>query len=362
MSQSSVSALPLWSLALPVVGCALLFVAFGGVRGPMWTVLFTAMLVGSVLAAVHHAEVVAHRTGEPFGTLILAVAVTVIEVALIVSMMLSGSPDAPLIARDTVFAAIMIVCNGVVGLCILLGGIRHRELTFRVEGTNPTLTVLAALSTLTLVLPTFTTSSPGPTFTPAQLMFAGFSSLVLYGTFVFIQTVRHRDYFLPTVADDINAHAPPPSAKATLVSGFLLLVSLVAVIGLAKALSPAIEQGIRAMGAPKALVGVAIALLVLMPESLSAVRAALANRLQTSLNLALGSALASIGLSIPAVAMVSIWFHLPLSLGLGTTGITLLALTLIVGVLSLATGRTTVLQGVVHIVIFAAYLFLTLVP
>ena len=352
----------MWSLLIPVAACALLGFTLSGVGGTLWVVVLCVTLVGSVLTAVHHAEVVAHRTGEPFGTLILAVAVTVIEVALIISMMLSGGDDKALLARDTVFAAIMIVCNGVVGVCILLGGIRHWELTFRVEGTNPALTVLAALATLTLVLPTFTISSPGPTFTRSQLAFAGLSSLVLYGTFVFIQTVRHRDYFLPTANSDSDAHAPPPSGKQAAISGGLLLLSLVAVVGLAKALSPAIEEGIRSAGAPKSVAGIAIAMLVLLPESFSALRAAMANRLQTSFDLALGSALASIGLTIPAVALVSVVFSLPLSLGLGAVGIILLALTLIVSTLTLATGRTTLLQGVVHLVILAAYLFLTLVP
>lgn len=353
--------MPWWSLAVPVAACIVLGFALGGAAGTLWAAIFGAALIGSVLAAVHHAEVVAHRTGEPFGTLILAVAVTIIEVALIVSLMLGNGEGKALIARDAVFAAIMIVCNGVVGLCILFGGIRHHELAFRVEGTNPALTVLAALATLTLVLPTFTISSPGPTFTPSQLAFAGLSSLVLYGTFVFIQTVRHRDYFLPAASGD-EEHAAPPSAKAALISGALLVLSLVVVVGLAKTLSPSIESVLRSVGAPKSAVGIAIAMLVLLPESFAAMRAALANRLQISFNLALGSALASIGLTIPAVAFVSIVFGLPLSLGLDPVGLVLLALTLIVSVLTLATGRTTLLQGVVHLVIFAAYLFLTLVP
>ncbi len=362
MASNNTSRLPWWSLAVPIVACILLGFAVGGAAGTLWAAVFGVTLIASVLAAVHHAEVVAHRTGEPFGTLILAVAVTVIEVALIVSIMLSGGEDKALIVRDTVFAAIMIVCNGVVGICILLGGIRHHELAFRVEGTNPALTVLAALSTLTLVLPTFTISSPGPTFTSSQLAFAGLSSLVLYGTFVFIQTVRHRDYFLPAKGSGDDEHAEPPTGKEALISGALLVLSLVAVVGLAKTLSPSIEGILRAMGAPKSAVGIAIALLVLLPESFAAVRAALANRLQISFNLALGSALASIGLTIPTVALVSVSFALPLSLGLGSVGLVLLTLTLLVSVLTLATGRTTLLQGVVHLVIFAAYLFLTLVP
>ena len=354
--------MPLWSVLIPVAACVLLGIALHGVAGALWVAVLGATLIASVLTAVHHAEVVAHRTGEPFGTLILAIAVTVIEVALIVSLMLAGGDDKALLARDTVFAAIMIVCNGVVGLCILAGGIRHYELAFRVEGTNPALTVLAALSTLTLVLPTFTTSSPGPTYTTSQLAFAGLSSLVLYGTFVFIQTVRHRDYFLPAAHRGEEEHATPPTGKEALISGGLLVLSLIAVVGLAKTLGPAIEAALRSAGAPRSAVGIAIAMLVLLPESSAAIRAALANRLQISFNLALGSALASIGLTIPTVALVSVVFALPLSLGLGPVGLVLLALTLIVSVLTLATGRSTLLQGVVHLVIFAAYVFLTLVP
>lgn len=354
---------PLWSLLIPVAGCALLGLAFvTSSAGVLWLLLLSGALIANVLAAVHHAEVIAHRLGEPFGTLVLALAVTVIEVALIVSMMLSGGDNGALIARDTVFAAIMIVTNGVIGLCILLGGLRHIELKFRVEGTNPALTVLAALSTLTLVLPSFTTSAPGPAFTPAQLAFAGVSSLVLYGTFVFIQTMRHRDYFLSLPNDDADAHAEPPTAKRALISVGLLLLALVAVVGLAKSLSPAIRQGIHYIGAPEGVVGIAISLLVLLPESYAACRAALANRFQTSLNLSLGSGLASIGLTVPTVALVSVMFNLPLSLGLNPTELVLLTLTLLTAVLTLGTGKTTLLQGVVHLVIFAGYLFLSFVP
>lgn len=331
-----------------------------------WVVaLMSMLLIASVFTAVHHAEVIAHKVGEPFGTLILAVCVTVIEVALIVSMMLSGGEGAELIARDAVFAAIMIIMNGVIGLSIFLGGLKHKELSFRLEGANPALAVLIALATFTLVLPIFTTSSEGPTYTSGQLIFIGVISLILYGTFVFIQTVRHRDYFLPVHDDqkkDVNSHAVPPNIAKAWISGSLLAISLVLVIGLAKLLSPTIELALQSAGAPKTVVGIAIAALVLLPESIAAIRAALSNRLQTSLNLALGSALASIGLTIPVVALVSVWFHIPISLGVNPVGLVLLFLTMLVGILTLATGRTTLLQGVVHLVIFFSYLFLTLIP
>ena len=357
-------ALPWWSLALPVLGLLALGVVMADGRGLSGLVAagVALCLVGAVIAAVHHAEVVAHQVGEPFGTLVLAVAVTVIEVALIVSLMLAGGAATSALARDTVFAAIMIVCNGVVGLCVLVGGVRHNVVAFRVEGTRPALAVLVALSGLTLVLPAYTTSTPGPTFNGAQLAFAGVASLVLYGAFVFVQTVRHRDYFLAAGTDDRHDHAEPPG-KAVAWAGFgLLMLGLVAVVGLGKALAPTIEAGVRAAGAPQAVVGVVLALIVLLPETAAAVRAAAHNRLQTSLNLALGSALASIGLTIPVVAVLSLWFPHPLLLGLAPKEIVLLVLSFMVCTLTLAGGRATVLQGAVHLVLFAAFLFLAVVP
>jgi Ca2+:H+ antiporter len=325
------------------------------------TAAAAAALIAAVFVAVYHAEVVAHRTGEPFGTLVLAVAVTVIEVSLIVSVMVAAPGEKAGLARDTIFAAVMIVCNGIIGLCLLWGGARHHEQGFHVHGASAALAVLAALTTLTLVLPNVATSVPGPWFSTSQLAFAGTVSLVLYGAFVFVQTVRHRDYFLPVERDD-EAYAPPPSNTTAVVSGGLLLAALVAVVGLAKSLTPTLEIGIDRLDLPKAVVGIVIAALVLLPEGLAALRAARANRLQTSLNLALGSALASIGLTIPVVAVVSIVLHQPLELGLGEKDLILLALTLFVGVITLGTGRTTVLQGVVHLVIFAAFLFFGVVP
>ena len=314
-----------------------------------------------MFAAVHHAEVVAHRVGEPYGTLILALAVTVIEVGLIVSMMLSRGPGTAELARDTVFATVMLVCNGVVGLCLLAGSIRHHVLEYRVEGTAPALSVLIALTAMTLVLPNYTLSAPGPAYSTAQLVFAGATSLVLYGVFVFVQTVRHRDYFLP-VGTGQESHAPRPSARKALKSLALLVIALVIVIGLAKVLSPHIRSVVEAAGLPLAVVGIAIAIIVLLPETTAALRAALRNRMQTSLNLALGSALATIGLTIPSVAGVSILLAEPLSLGLGAKETAMLAVTLLIAVTTLASGRATVLQGAVHLTIFAIFLFLSVVP
>lgn len=331
---------------------------------PFFLVLLTIGLVACVLAAVHHAEVVAHRVGEPFGTLVLALAVTVIEASLIVSLMIAAGDQAAALARDTIFAAIMIILNGMVGLVLLMGGSRHGEQEFGRYGVNAALATLATMAVLTLILPNATTTETGPAYSASQLILVAVALLVLYGGFVLIQTVRHRDYFLPVgaAAGDEDAHAEPPTATTALVSGLLLVVCLVAVVLLAKALSPVIEATVDAAGAPKAVVGIIIAAIVLLPESLAALKAARLNRLQTSMNLALGSALATIGLTIPVVVMVGLGSGMTLVLGLDNKGMVLLALTLLVATLSLGTGRTTVLQGVVHLVIFAVYLFTTIVP
>jgi Ca2+:H+ antiporter len=354
--------IPWWAWSWPLVACIVLVLQFlRGSGGPLAAAEVFA-LIATVFAAVYHAEVVACRVGEPFGTLVLALAVTIIEVALIVSMMITGGPEKAELARDTVFSAVMIVCNGIVGLCLLAGGVRHREQSFQLQGANAALVVIIALTTLTLVLPNLTTTTPGPTFSPAQLVFAAILSLVLYGSFLFVQNFRHRDYFLPAGGGTEESHAPPPPNKIALLSSALLLISLVAVVALAKALTPVMEFGIEKVGAPKAVVGIVIAGLVLLPEGLAAFRSASANRLQNSMNLALGSVLASIGLTIPAVVAVSLLLGRHLTLGLNRKEELLLALTLLVSVLTLGTGRTTVLQGIVHLVIFAVFLFLSVVP
>jgi Ca2+:H+ antiporter len=352
---------PLWTWLSPLAGWLLLAASLV-FDHPLLLILLTAALAACVLAAVHHAETVAHRVGEPFGTLVLALAVTVIEVALIVSLMLTSGEAAAALARDTIFAAIMIILNGMVGLCLLLGSSRHGEQAFGLYGVNAALATLATMAVMTLILPN--TTSGGPSYSPSLLALIAIVSLILYGAFVLVQTVQHRDYFLPDGAaeHDQEAHAAPPSNSTALLSGLLLLVCLGAVVLLAKKLAPTIEAAVAAAGAPKAVVGIIIAGIVLLPESLAALNAARANRLQTSLNLALGSALASIGLTIPAVAIVALATGWTLVLGLDAKGMVLLGLTLIVATLSLGTGRTTVLQGAVHLVIFAVYLFTTIVP
>ena len=346
---------------VPVLACAVLAAVWGASPGAVASLGVVLALFASVLVAVHHAEVIALRLGEPLGTLVLALAVTVIEVSLIVALMLSGGESTAALARDTVFATVMIIVNGVIGLCLLLGAWRHHVIDFRVEGTAPGLSVLATLATLTLVLPSFTSSTPGPTLSTSQSVFAGFVSLALYAVFLFVQTVRHRDYFLP-LDEDPEAHAERPSNGATLASFALLLACLVAVVGLAKVLAPRIEQAVDAAGVPRAAVGVAVALLVLLPETGAAARAALRNRMQTSFNLAFGSALATIGLSIPAVVATSLVLRLPLTLGLESKDIVLLALSLLIASITVSRGHATVLQGAVHLVLFLVFLFMTAVP
>jgi Ca2+:H+ antiporter len=355
-----------WTEIAPVFAIVVLAAAWGRELPTVLVAVVAVVLAAAVLAAVHHAEVVAHRVGEPFGSLLLAVAVTVIEVGLIVTLMVDGGPETASLARDTVFAAVMITCNGIVGLSLLLGAVRHGMTLFNAEGSGAALATVATLATLSLVLPRFTTSEPGPVFSSSQLVFAALASLALYAMFVVTQTVRHRDFFLPVATDrqspKVQEHAEPPTRRTAAVSLGLLLAALVAVVGLAKVLSPAIEDAVAAVGFPLSFVGVLIALLVLLPETLAATRAALRNRIQISLNLAFGSAMASIGLTIPVIALASIWLEGPLELGLGPTQMVLLALTVFVAVLTVVPGRATRLQGGVHLVLLAAFLFLAINP
>ncbi|MEU6858146.1 ionic transporter y4hA [Glycomyces sp. NPDC046736] len=365
MSAAKRSPLLSWTVIAPIVGMIVLAVTWGRHSGPVMVAIAAAALIATVLAAVHHAEVVAHRVGEPYGSLVLAVAVTVIEVALILTVMASGGHDAETLARDTVFAAVMITTNGIIGIALLVGALKFGFTHFNPEGSGAALATVATLATLCLVLPTFTTSEIGPVFSTSQLMFAALASIVLYGLFVFTQTGRHRDFFLPVTSTGVvkeEEHADPPSGKTALLSLAMLMVALVGVVGLAKVESPAIKAGVDAAGFPASSVGVAIALLVLLPESIAAVRAAGRGRLQTSINLGYGSAMASIGLTIPAIAIASFFMDGPLLLGLGSTQIVLLGLTLVVSVLTVVPGRATRLQGGVHLALLAAYLFLAINP
>lgn len=367
-----------WTTVVPVVAVLVLAASWnakpGGAAEVALMLVVGALLVGAVLAAVHHAEVVAHRVGEPFGSLVLAVAVTVIEVALIVTLMISGGDATSTLARDTVFAALMITLNGIVGLSLLVASLRHRFAVFNPEGTGAALATVVALASLCLVLPRFTTSASGAQYSASQLAFAAVASLSLYALFLFTQTIRHRDFFLPVhgehspeparqaVDEDGDGHADPPTTQAALQSLGLLVVALVAVVGLAKVASPAIEAGVDGLGFPRAVVGVVIALLVLAPESIAAARAAALARTQISLNLAMGSAMASIGLTIPTLAVASVWLDGPLDLGLEPVQIVLLLTTVAVAVLTVVPGRAKPLQGGVHLALLAAFVFLTIQP
>lgn len=374
MSPVRASVLRRWPVVAPAVALVVLAACWGRDLAPWAAAIVVAALAAAVLSAVHHAEVVAHRIGEPFGSLVLAVAVTVIEVALIVTLMLAGGAEKAGLARDTVFAAVMITCNGIVGVSLLIATRRGRVAVFNAEGSGAALAAIAALSTLSLVLPAVTTSTPGPTFTGTQLAFAAVASLVLYGVFVLVQTVRHRDYFLPPDtpaaaggADAVpfpeaEVHAPPPSDRAAWTSLALLMVALVAVVGLAKTVSATLERAVVDAGLPLAVVGVAIALLVLLPESLAAARAATRGQVQTSLNLAYGSAMASIGLTIPTIAVVSLVVGVELQLGLNPAETVLLVLTAVVGILTVTPGRATVLHAMVLLSVLAAFVVLAFSP
>ncbi|RYZ01693.1 MAG: ionic transporter y4hA [Myxococcales bacterium] len=331
-----------------------------GASSLAWTLLAVAILGLSVVTAVHHAEAIAAKVGPSLGAIVLALAVTVIEVGLIVSMMTNDTADSAVVARDTVFAAVIVVTNGILGVCMLISGLRYREVEFHAAGTNALLAALAVLSGLTLVLPNYTTSTAGPTYSTFQLAFASVASLALYGCLLFAQTKTHKDYFEPAegAAGGHGAQAP---ARPWL-SLLCLLMSLGAVIGFAKTLSPAIEAGIVAIGAPRATVGIVIALLVLAPETLAAVTAARGNQLQTSVNLALGSGAASIALTIPVVSGFVILTGRQLVLGLEPKNVAILALTFLTGSLTLGRGTSTALQGMIHVVLLCAFLALSFVP
>jgi len=351
-----------WGLAVPVLSLVVLAATWTGKPPALVLAVAAVFLVAAVLAAVHHAEVVAARVGEPFGALTLAVAVTVIEVGLIVTLMVSGDADTEALARDTVFAAVMITCNGIIGLSLLIGSLRRRFAEFSAEGTAAALATVITLATICLVLPQFTTSAPGPEFTSSQLVFAAIASLALYLLFVIVQTVRHREHFVQDEELESNDQTGGPDRSEAVRSLVLLLAALVAVVGLAKVESPTIEDVVDAIGAPQSAVGVLIALLVLAPETLAAARNARRDRVQISFNLGLGSAMASIGLTIPTIAVASIWLEGPLVLGLDSLQIALLVITAIVSALTVLPGRATLLQGGVHLILFGTFLFFALSP
>lgn len=365
-ARAQFAGIPLWAAFVPLL--ALVAALTAGAAGGVWLVALSLLLGAAIMAAVVHAETLAHYLGEPYGTLVLAFAVTVIECSLIVSIMLSEGSSAQALARDTLMAAIMLTINGFVGICLLAGGGRHHTQGYTRSGVSVGLAMLATLAVLTLVLPNFTTSARGPYYSTSQLLFVALVSLIIYASFVVAQTIRHRDFFLFDLStsdedeDDGIDHHEPVARRTALLAGVLMLPALVAVVLLAKALSPTIEATVSDAGLPRAVVGIIIAALVLAPEGFAALRAARANRVQTSLNLSIGSALATIGLTIPAVAITALVLGLDLQLGLGPSHMVLLGLTLLVSSLTLSTGRTNMMLGVVHLVLFASYLFLSLEP
>ena len=366
--------LPLAALTLFAV---ITFTHALGARPMSWTdvgiaLVLVPVLFGTVFASVEHAEAVAHRIGEPAGTLLLTLAVTVIEVALIATLMLQPAPN-PTLARDTVFSIIMIVCNGLVGLCILLGGLKYREQGFVVAGASAYLAVIITLGTITLLLPNYTQTVPGPYYSAMQLAMVSLMTAALYGVFLYIQTVRHQAYFADGSGDG-GGHAGGQDATAGETAGrhatpgeiwprlFWLAVSLLAVILLAKKFAVVVEATLGRLGAPDGITGIIVALLILAPEGAAAIRAARQDRLQRSLNLALGSTLATIGLTIPAVALVNLVLQKELTLGLGPRDSVLLMLTFIISLVTFGTGRSNILLGLVHLVIFATYILFAFIP
>jgi len=368
--QSPRALLPRWTTWAPAVGLVTLALTWSNKHLPVaLSVVVAIILAASVLSAVEHAEVVAARVGEPFGSLILAVAVTVIEVGLIVMLMTSGSgEETQSLARDTVFSAVMITCNGILGLAILSGTGRRKGETGRIneEGSAAALATVVVLAALTLVVPRFTTSARGSFLTGPQLAFEAAASIVVYVTFVMTQSIQHRDFFLPLnrrgQVITASAHADPPPTKVALFSVGLLMCALVAVVGLAKVESPAIEAGVAAASLPQAFVGVVIALLVLAPETIAAYNAGRRGHLQVGINLAFGSAIASIGLTVPTLAALSPLLDVDLELGLGNLQIVLLMTTMAVGMLTVSGQRVTRLHGALHLVVLAAFLFMSIIP
>lgn len=356
-----------WTLLLPLISLVLIGLYYFVSQHTFIVLLLCIGLIASVTCAIHHAEVIALKVGEPFGTLVLALSVTIIEVALIVSMMLSGGAEAMGLARDTIFAAVMIILNAIIGLSLFIGASKHQIQGFNLEGVTAALSVMTVIVVFAMILPNHVTSSPfAGSYNSTQLTFIAFITLVLFTGFTFFQTMRHRDYFLAVhITDSQNIPAEErlnPDHQTTIVSLIFLLISLVAVVLSAKGISPSLEALLDRFGAPMATLGIIIAAIVLLPEFGAAIRAATANRLQSSLNLAIGSAIASIGLTIPVVAILAVYMGWTLELGLDSKSVVLLVLSLFIVAISLRTGLTTILPGIVHLCIFITYLFFSFVP
>ena len=349
-----------WTTIIPTLAWVLFFTGLIPDHS-IFQILASLLLILSVMSAVHHSEIIAHRVGEPYGTIILAIAITVIEVSIIISLMVSGGEETVSLARDTVYSATMLILNGIVGLCLFIGGLKHHVQTFSKHSVTIALVSLISILIFTLVFPTFTNSIEGPYYSTPQLIFVSIACLIIYSFFLFAQTTRHREYFL-SMEDQENKQSSGISNKVFINSLVLLFVSLGIVVLLAKTLSPRIESIVIAYQLPKQLVGVIIAAIILLPEGAAAIIAAKKNRLQSSLNLALGSALASIGLTIPCVALVCSIYELKIILGLDIISIILLGLSVFTVMLSLSSGRSNIIYGVVLLVNLMAFLFLIIHP
>lgn len=352
-----------WTTIIPVLAWVLFFSGLIEDSG-IFQIAASVLLIFSVMSAVHHSEIIAERVGEPYGTIILAISITVIEVSIIVSLMMAEGEETVSLARDTVYAATMLILNGIVGLCLLIGGLKHYEQNFSKPSVTIALVSLISIVVFTLVFPTFTQSVAGSYYSVPQLVFASVACLVIYSTFLFAQTKRYRQYFL-TIGEDEDEETVQPIAisnKLFFTSLVFLLVCLGIVVLLAKTLSPTIESIIISFNLPKALVGVIIAAIILLPEGIAAIIAARNNKLQTSINLSLGSALASIGLTIPSVAAVCIIYDMRIILGLDIKSIILLGLSVFTVMLSLSSGKTNIVYGVVLLVNLFAFIFLMIYP
>jgi Ca2+:H+ antiporter len=359
MAATHTSRIPIHGWLVPLIALAAAL-AIGKSDAWIAGAAFVVLLTGSVMIAVHHAEVVALWLGEPFGTLVLTLAVTIIELSLVISLMLTGKPS-PSLARDTVHAVVMLVINGLAGICIVAGTLRHREQEFRTLGANAFLAVLLPMAMFVLVLPNYTLATPGPYYSTRQLIFVGGTCFALYLVFLFVQTVRYQDYFIPVGTDAAEQEAKP-STKIGAIGSALLILTLVTVVLLAKLLAPFIDRAIAEAGAPFKLAGVIVAAIVLLPESVAALRAARRNQLQTSINLALGSAVACIGLTVPSVTVIATWLGQPLELGIDNESTLLLILSFLVAILTYGQGRANLLSGFVHLVLLASYVFLIFAP
>jgi Ca2+:H+ antiporter len=349
-----------------------LFLLFGkgwlaDLSNPLWFALMLvwlfAVILSSAFAVVHHAESLAVRLGEPLGTLVLTLSVIGIEVMMISAVMLTGEGK-PALARDTMFGVVMIVLNGMIGLSLLLGGLRHHEQEYNLQGANSFLSLIVPLTVLGLILPNFTSASSGPTLSVLQSIFLAIMSVGIYGLFLIIQNWRHREYFVkPAKAIErpgeasAAGHADIATNSITYHALFLVMY-LLPVVVLAEEIALPIDHGIEVLHAPLALSGFLVAALILSPEALSATRAALANDLQRSINILWGSVLASIGLTIPAVLTIGLVTGKTIVLGLGPADSLLLVLTLAVCALTFISNRTNVLSGAVHLLLFLAYVML----